>query len=295
MSSSSLITTLVSVTRQINIFAGIPIFIAGVIGGLFTIIIFLSLHTFRQNPCAFYLIFMSFVNIGQLLTGLLSRITINMSGIDWTQLSLVYCKFRNYLLVVCTNISMLCVCLATIDQYFATCHRPRLQRWSNLKTARCLSAVSIIFSTLTAIPCLIYYNQTVSPTTGQLICTTIDAFFIELNVYFYRLFMSNILPLFVTLMFGLLTYQNVKNIAYRTVPLVRRELDKQLTVMVLVQDIFTFMTLLPIMTLGFVSLNPNIPQDPLSEAQFQLINVIAVMFYYLYFSVSIKSLHFIVN
>ncbi len=76
---------------------------------------------------------------------------------------------------------------------------------------------------------------------------------------------------------------------------VRRELDKQLTVMVLVQDIFTFMTLLPIMTLGFVSLNPNIPQDPLSEAQFQLINVIAVMFYYLYFSVSIKSLYFIVN
>jgi len=96
-------------------------------------------------------------------------------------------------------------------------------------------------------------------------------------------------------MFGLLTYQNVKNIAYRTVPLVRRELDKQLTVMVLVQDIFTFMTLLPIMTLGFVSLNPNIPQDPLSEAQFQLINVIAVMFYYLYFSVGIKSWYFIVN
>jgi len=87
----------------------------------------------------------------------------------------------------------------------------------------------------------------------------------------------------------MLTYRNVKNIAYRTVPLVRRELDKQLTVMVLVQDIFTFMTLLPIMTLGFVSLNPNIPQDPLSEAQFQLINVIAVMFYYLYFSVSIKN------
>jgi hypothetical protein len=81
----------------------------------------------------------------------------------------------------------------------------------------------------------------------------------------------------------------VKDITYRTVPLVRRELDKQLTAMVLVQDVFTFFILLPIMTLGFISLNPNNTQDPLANAEFQLANVIAVMFYYLYFSVSIKS------
>jgi hypothetical protein len=100
---------------------------------------------------------------------------------------------------------------------------------------------------------------------------------------------SNILPLFVTLVFGLLTYRNVKQIAYRTVPLVRRELDKQLTVMVLVQDVFTFFILLPIMSSGFVSLNPNITRDPLAAATFQLANAIAVIFYYLYFAVSIKS------
>jgi hypothetical protein len=33
--------------------------------------------------------------------------------------------------------------------------------------------------------------------------------------------------------------------AYRTVPLVRRELDKQLTIMVLVQIVYNFLTLLP--------------------------------------------------
>jgi hypothetical protein len=181
------------------------------------------------------------------------------------------------------------MCLATIDQYLAICHRPRWQRWSNLKTARYLSAVSIIFSLLTAIPCLVYYIQNVSPETGKITCTATDNFFIQLNIYFYRLIISNILPLFITLVFGLLTYKNVKDITYRTVPLVRRELDKQLTAMVLVQDVFTFFILLPIMTLGFISLNPNNTQDPLANAEFQLANVIAVMFYYLYFSVSIKS------
>jgi len=49
MSSTSFITTLIFVTRQINIFAGISIFIGGVIGNLLTIIVFLSLHTLRQR------------------------------------------------------------------------------------------------------------------------------------------------------------------------------------------------------------------------------------------------------
>jgi hypothetical protein len=231
---------------------------------------------------------MSFVNIGQLLTGLLSRITTNISGIDWTQNSLLYCKFRMYLLVVCTNISMICMCLATVDQYLATCRRPRWQRWSNLKFARCLSTVSVIFSFLVSVPCLVYYIHAVSLATGENMCTATDSFFIQLNIYFYRLMISNILPLFVTLVFGLLTYRHVKEIAYRTVPLVRRELDKQLTVMVLVQDVFTFVILLPVMSVGFVSFNPNIARDPLANAEFQLANVIAVMFYYLYFTVSMN-------
>jgi len=233
---------------------------------------------------------MSFVNIGQLLTGLLSRITTNVSGIDWTQLSLFYCKFRMYLLVVCTNISMICMCLATIDQYLATCHRPHWQRWSHLKSARYLSLISIIFSLLTAIPCLIYYIFILSPITEEITCTATNEFFIQLNIYFYRLIISNVLPLFITLVFGLLTYQNIKQIAYRTVPLVRRELDKQLTIMVLVQDVFTFFVILPILITGFISLNPNLIRDPLANAEFQLINVIAVMFYYLYFTVSTRKM-----
>ena len=70
--------------------------IAGVIGGFFNIIVFLSLQTFRQSSCAFYLTIMSIVNIGQLFTGLLSRIMISGFDIDWTVTSLFYCKFRYY-------------------------------------------------------------------------------------------------------------------------------------------------------------------------------------------------------
>ena len=53
------------------------------------------------------------------------------------------------------------------------------------------------------------------------------------------------LPVLITALFGLLAYHNVTQLAYRAVPLVRRELDKQLTVMVLVQVVFNFCVLVP--------------------------------------------------
>jgi len=49
--------------QQIAKYYGIPVFIMGVSGGFLNIIVFLSLKTFRQNSCAFYLTIMSIVNI----------------------------------------------------------------------------------------------------------------------------------------------------------------------------------------------------------------------------------------
>ena len=67
--SSSFIASLNFARQQLVLYGVIPIFSLGVIGGCLNVIIFLSLKTFRQNSCAFYLIVMSFVNIGQLFSG----------------------------------------------------------------------------------------------------------------------------------------------------------------------------------------------------------------------------------
>jgi hypothetical protein len=67
------------------------------------------------------------VNIGQLITGLLTRIMISGFDIDWIQFSLFYCKFRTYFFQVTSLTSLTCLCLATIDQYLATCTRPHWQ------------------------------------------------------------------------------------------------------------------------------------------------------------------------
>ena len=64
-------TTLSFIANQIAIYCGIPILVAGVLGCLLNTLVFLSLQTFRQSSCAFYLTIMPLFNIGQLFLGLL--------------------------------------------------------------------------------------------------------------------------------------------------------------------------------------------------------------------------------
>ena len=63
-------TSWVNAGNVVTIFGGIPILITGVLGGFVNTLVFLSLQTFRQSSCAFYLTVMSILNIGQLFTGI---------------------------------------------------------------------------------------------------------------------------------------------------------------------------------------------------------------------------------
>jgi hypothetical protein len=267
---------------------GIPILVAGLLGGVCNIIVFVSLRTFRQSSCAFYLMIMSVVNLGQLLMGLTIRIMIYSFGIDWTQSSLFYCKFRNYSLQPCVLTSLTCMFLATVDQFFATCSNPRLQQWSNIKLAHRLTAAFILFWILYAIPCLFYYTQTVLPITDTIMCTITYPTFRQYNTYFTMLTLEGILPFSITILFGSMAYYNVRRLPYRTVPLIRRELDKQLTTMVLVQVFYNTFVFAPFIIMTVVNLNTSDIQDPIITAKLQFANLISFTIFYLYFAVSVK-------
>jgi len=112
-------------SEQAMIYLGISTCFAGVIGGLLNMIVFLSLRTFGENSCAFYLTIMSFLDIGELITGYLPRIMANCFNTDWTEISLFYCKFRWFYVQLCLLTTFTCLCLAIIDQYCTTCCNPR--------------------------------------------------------------------------------------------------------------------------------------------------------------------------
>jgi hypothetical protein len=105
---TSAISSLEFIGKHVTIYGGIIIFVCGILGELLNTIVFVSLRTFRQNSCVFYLTIMSILNIGQLCTTVLSRIMISVYGSDETNLSLIYRKFRFFFSQFCTALSLTC-------------------------------------------------------------------------------------------------------------------------------------------------------------------------------------------
>jgi len=268
---------------------GTVIILGGVLGGIVNVIIFLSLRIYRQSSSAFYLTVVSIINIGQLLTGLLSRVLFNAVGVDWTETSYAYCKIRNYLFQACAIISPVCLCLATIDQFLATSTHPQWQRWSNIKTAYCLSASAILFWLIYGITYLIYYNLVFSITTGKWSCIITNSIFNRYYNEFHVPILMCVIPLCTMIVFGLLAYHNVKQLSHRTVPIVRRRHEVQLTVMVLVQVVFNFFATTPCFIVLTFASNTTITQDPVIAVKVRLAIAITTCIYYLYYAVNIDS------
>ena len=286
-SLSAVASSLSNASQQVILYLGQPIFIFGIIGGILNLIVFLSLKTFRQSSCAFYLIIMSCVNICQLLTGFLSRILMSGFNIDWTQTSIFYCKLKWFLFQTFILMSYACICFATIDQYIATSSNHRWQQWNNIKLAYCLCITSFIFAILHGIPSIIYFNHTILPETNESICTITNTVFQNYRIYGFNVFLAGALPVFITLLFGSLAYRNIQQSAYRTVPLVRRELDKQLTSMVLVQIIYIFIAIVPYTIVMILTTTLDSPNNPVATAELQLAEYSGVCIYYSYFAVCI--------
>ncbi|CAF1250171.1 unnamed protein product [Adineta steineri] len=285
--STTFISSLNFAGRQIIIYGGTFVFIVGIIGGFFNTIVFLSLQTFRQSSCAFYLTIMSIMNIAQLFTTTLSRIISNVYNNDGTDASLFYCKFRFYLPTVCTMISLTCFCLATFDQYCATSSRLYLQQLCNIKLARRLVMLFTLIWILHATPFLILFEHVSSPITGKITCTLTNVIYIQYRAYvIFPIFFSG-LPLLIGTIFGSMAYYNTQQFTFYTIPLVRRELDKQLTTMVLVQVAVSFFVLLPYCIVYILTLNTSLNSDPVVNAEIQLSSNITLIMYYLYFAVNI--------
>ena len=287
MSSSSTVSSLAFATQQVAIYGGSFVFILGVIGGPFVLLVFLSLHTFRQSSCAFYLTVMSACNILLLWTGQLTYIMINGFGISWPNMSLAYCKLRGFGIQVCVLASFTCMCLAVIDQFLATCSNPRWHQWNNIKVARYISITVLFISAAHSIPYLIYSNHTMSAVTGRTSCSITNAAFSKYYTSVYSPILVSALPILTMIVFGLLAYRNVQQITYRTVPLVRRELDKQLTTMVLLQALCDILFILPNFIFNCYSLIVNAMGSSISAQQGSISTMLLVL-YYSYFAVGIK-------
>ena len=66
-------------------------------------------------------------------------------------------------------------------------------------------------------------------------------------MYCNAVILNGFLPVMITMIFGCLAYRYVRQLAFQTLPVVRQELDKQLTTMLLIQVILNCLTTVPYM------------------------------------------------
>ncbi|CAF0974261.1 unnamed protein product [Adineta ricciae] len=283
--SSSTIEYYTFVSQQIIIFFGIPILIAGVIGSVCNLVVFLSLKTFRENACAFYLTVMTAVDLGQLVTGLLSRILISGFAVDWTISSVVYCKFRAYCFQFFALTSYICMCLASINQFLATCSNMFLQNLSNIKLAHRIVSAFVCLWLVHGILYLVYYNLIPLESTEIVTCDSWNIAVRNYHAIGVTIIYGSVLPVSINSVFGFLAYRNIHQFDRRTTPLAQRELDKQLTLIIFIQFIYHLVSTIPYLIVTIISQIGIINVDPIREVQMQLATSASLCIYYLNYAI----------
>jgi hypothetical protein len=161
----------VIIQNQVTIYAGILLFVTGVLGNFTNACIFFKNNL--QNPSTFLLFLASCSNIINMHAGLLIRVLTAGFNIDLTVLGVSWCKMRNSLLQLCVLTSLSCVCYATVDQFFVSSNQERWRRLSKISITIRVTCILLLFWILYSIPLSIFSNL-VQISDGRIPCVFIS-------------------------------------------------------------------------------------------------------------------------
>jgi hypothetical protein len=224
------------IAQQLTIYVGSVLLITGIFGNAMNIFIFSSVRSYRRTPCTFYFLICSIHNILYIIINLPVRIVSTALNLDLTLYSIVWCKIQTYFIGYLGLTSFTLSCLTTIDQFFATSRSASLRRCSNIKWAHRIAFVVIMVWCLHTIPVFVFFN--IPPVTVW--CSSENAAY---NVYttIYILIFQCGIPSIVMVIFGYLTYRNIR----RTIVLAEQQADRQLVRMILIQVALVVFSMTP--------------------------------------------------
>ena len=231
-----LVMSLSYIGRQLTIYIGSILLLAGIVGNGMNIFIFSSVHTYRTTPSTFYFLVSSICNGLYILSNLIPRIINASSGIDLTRKSIIWCKTQQFLISFLSLTSFTCSCLATIDQFLVTSRNAYLRSYSKIQWAHRIVLVTIIIWCLHGIPCFFFYNiSSISK-----ICDINNAIYAA-YIPIFVLVLLCVIPVLVMVVFGCLTYRNIR----QTKVLAEQNADRQLTKMILIQVALVVVSMTP--------------------------------------------------
>ena len=257
MSSSENYTIIIlgDITIAINRYFTILIFLFGVIGNILNFLVFTQ-RNLRTNSCSWFFLISSIFNLISILFGLTTRI---LSGWDMDPTETInwVCKLRSYILFSSRTNAFWLITFATIDRWLSSCTNIHYRQMSTLRNARKISFLLIFICCL--IHTEIFYCYEANLPSGLLKCYGMNSFCRQLNDTIY-ISLTVLLPLFLMLIFGLLTILNVRQtrrrvqmgsnirnptIANRQDRLFKKKIDHHLFKMLIVEIILLTFFMLP--------------------------------------------------
>jgi hypothetical protein len=156
--------------------------------------------------------------------------------IDITGTSNIWCKIRQFLLVTLAIISINFSCLAVVDQFLVTSKSAYLRRCSQIHWAHRIVIITIVIWCLHGILVLLFFDVSLIDKT----CLINNAVF-AIYALVYLLGINCAIPVSVMIIFGWLTYRNIR----QTRVLAELQADRQLIRMTLTHVVLVVISLLP--------------------------------------------------
>jgi hypothetical protein len=224
---------ILSVVSQYSLYTGCIIFTGGLIGNVLNILVFTNIKAFRTNRSARYLAAESIISfVFQFLPVVTTTLT-KIYGDDATERSLVWCRSRYIWSQTCVLISFSMICCAACDQFFSTNYRFNVRQMCTLKLARYLTVVVPCIWLVHSILFGLSFN--IQPSVG---CVISNSIWSRYASFFLYPILEGVLPIVVASSFSLLAFYNVRHIIRLQMPIARRQLDRQMTAMVLIRVMF---------------------------------------------------------
>ncbi|CAF1469614.1 unnamed protein product [Rotaria magnacalcarata] len=239
-------TTLELATTYFTVCAGLFIVTLGMIGNILNIIVFLSLETFRKNPCAFCLLILSISESGMLLFFVIPDIFANILMDPGDAYITFPCKLRMAFPQIFGMMTHFIMCYAAIDQRLST-SMPDRHHGINIRIMRHLIMIAIFISVSHSIPFFLFYNVQLLAGTNRTVCrfTDNDGVFSIYAVYINLPVIHGIVPIAIISVFCLIALRNVRSMHKKKVHRMRLHLEQQLTSMVLTKNLSVYITVVP--------------------------------------------------
>ena len=229
------------------------IVILGIVANSLNITILLRANL-KKHSCILYFITLSINNLLYTITCITSNLLADGFAINLESYSSSFCKLSTFLLNFCPHFSVYMLILASIDRYLSSSLNPLKRNLSNIRIARWLILIVLIFTIIFTIGNVIVVN---TYSNGINICssntnTLFNQFLRTTQVISYVI----ISPLLM-IIFGLLTIHNTNNFTQNhLITLHYRRNERQLTRMLIVQVSTHVVLSLPFCVLFFMTIIP---------------------------------------